>query len=51
MTYDPDRSRIQRLYGIGIIMNSEAPVFIESLQITKNCNEDHEYKNNTTVNK
>ena len=32
----------KRLYDIGTVMNSEAPVFIDSVQITQNCIKKHE---------
>ena len=40
----PDWPDIQRLYDIGTVMNNEAPLFIDSVQITQNCMKEHEYK-------
>ena len=45
--YYPDRPGIQRLYDTGKVMNNEAPVFMDSIQITQTCMKDHEY---TTMN-
>ena len=32
--YDPGSQNIQGLYDIGAVMNNEAPVFMDSVQIT-----------------
>ena len=41
--HDRDRPVIQGLYDTGTVINIEAPVFIDSFQITQNCLKEHEY--------
>ena len=43
-SYDLDRPGVQRLYDIGTVMNNEAPVFIDSVQITQDFMREWEYK-------
>ena len=42
--YDSDRPGVQRLYDIRTVMNNEAPMLIDSVQIIQNCMKEHESK-------